>query len=230
MGKYLNPGNELFDSIIHSEIYVDKTGIIEPLNRWINTEDRFVCVSRARRFGKTVAARTIRAYYDKSCDSRSLFAPFEIAQKPSFEKYLNKFDVIAVDTQTFMQVSQDYRLFVERLEQSVIADLRQNWPDIPGLKDMTLPDALTQIHASTQSQFIFIIDEWDAIFRNHPEDVATQRKWIEFLRDLFKQDNAGDYIALAYLTGILPVKKYKTQSALNQFREYTMIRPKGLAP
>ena len=161
MGKYLNPGNSLFDSIIHSEIYVDKTGIIEPLNRWINTEDRFVCVSRARRFGKTVAARTLSAYYDKSCNSRALFAPFEIAQKPSFEKYINKFDVIAVDTQTFMQVSQDYRLFVERLEQAVIVDLCQNWPDIPGLKDMTLPNALMQIYASTQCQFVFIIDEWD---------------------------------------------------------------------
>ena len=230
MGKYLNPGNALFDSIIHSEIYVDKTGIIEPLNRWLNSEDRFICVSRARRFGKTVAARTIRAYYDKSCDSRALFSSFEISQKPSFEKYLNKFDVIAVDTQTFMQVSQDYRLFVDRMEQAVIADLCQNWPEIPGLKDMTLPDALMQIYASTQSQFVFIIDEWDAIFRNHPEDAVTQCKWIEFLRDLFKHDNAGDYIALAYLTGILPIKKYKTQSALNQFREFTMIRPKGLAP
>ena len=230
MGKYLNPGNALFDSIIHSEIYVDKTGIIEPLNRWINTEDRFVCVSRARRFGKTVAARTISAYYDKTCDSRTLFAPFEIAKKPSFEKYLNKFDVIAVDTQTFMQVSQDYRQFVERLEQAVIDDLCQNWPDIPGIKDMTLPDALTQIHASTRCQFVFIIDEWDAIFRNHPEDAATQRKWIEFLRDLFKQNDAGKYIALAYLTGILPVKKYKTQSALNQFCEYTMVHPFMLEP
>ena len=96
MGKYLNPGNAMFDSIIHSEIYVDKTGIIEPLNRWINTEDRFVCVSRARRFGKTVAAKTLCAYYDKTCDSHAMFAPFEIATKPSYEKYINTFDVIAV--------------------------------------------------------------------------------------------------------------------------------------
>ena len=226
MGKYLNPGNALFDSIIHSEIYVDKTGIIEPLNRWINTEDRFVCVSRARRFGKTVAARTIRAYYDKTCDSHELFAPFEIAKCDSYEKYINKFDVIAVDTQTFMQVSEDYRFFIERMSQAIITELCKNWPEIEGLKDLSLSNALMQIHESTQCQFIFIIDEWDAVFRNYPDDQVTQRKWIDFLRDLFKQDNAGDYIALAYMTGILPVKKYKTQSALNQFREFTMIRPK----
>ena len=166
MGKYLNPGNALFDSIIHSEIYIDKTGIIEPLNRWINTEDRFVCVSRARRFGKTVAAKTLCAYYDKTCDSHAMFAPFEIATNPSYEKYLNAFDVIAVDTQTFMQVSHDHKMFVERISQAILDELCQNWPDIDGLQSMTLPDALMQIYETTKCQFIFIIDEWDAIFRN----------------------------------------------------------------
>lgn len=230
MGKYLNPGNTLFDSIIHSEIYIDKTGIIEPLNRWINTEDRFVCVSRARRFGKTVAAKTLCAYYDKTCDSHALFAPFEIASTPSYEKYLNAFDVIAVDAQTFMQVSHDHKMFVERISQAILDELCQNWPDIDGLQNMTLPDALMQIYETTQCQFIFIIDEWDAIFRNYPDDTATQRKWIEFLRDLFKQINASKYTALAYMTGILPVKKYKTQSALNHFSEFTMMDSGDIEP
>ena len=141
MGKYLNPGNALFDSIIHSEIYIDKTGIIEPLNRWINTEDRFVCVSRARRFGKTVAAKTLCAYYDITCDSHALFAPFEIATNPSYEKYLNAFDVIAVDAQTFMQVSHDHKMFVERISQAILDELCQNGGMamnlFPALRDMS---------------------------------------------------------------------------------------------
>ena len=115
MGRFLNPGNDGFQRIIDAETYVDKTGIIGFLNKWIYTDSRFVCVSRARRFGKTVTARMIRAYYDNACDSHALFAPYTIARDPSYETHINKYDVIGIDVQSFFQVGQDPKTFISRL-------------------------------------------------------------------------------------------------------------------
>ena len=230
MGRFLNPGNGGFQRIITDAVYVDKTGIIGALNQWIDTSARYVCVSRARRFGKTVAARTIRAYYDNSCDSHELFAPYAIAQAPSHETHINKYDVIGIDVQSFFQVGQEPKMFVARLSAEVLEEVCSKWPDIEGLKEKTLADALIKVHAKTGARFVFVIDEWDAVFRFCPNDDALQKEWIHFLRDLFKQEDMDGVIALAYITGILPVKKYKTQSSLNQFREYTMLRPLMLEP
>ena len=230
MGWFLNPGNGGFQRIIKDAVYVDKTGIIGFLNQWIDTSARFVCVSRARRFGKTVAARTIEAYYDNSCDSHALFAPFAIAQEPSYETHINKYDVIGIDVLTFLQYTQNPKTFINRIVESVIGEMCDKWPDIAELRAMTLADALATVHAKIGARFIFVIDEWDAVFRQYPNDEALQKDWIHFLRDLFKQKVMDDVIALAYITGILPVKKYKTQSSLNQFDEYTMLRPLVLEP
>ena len=225
MGRFLNPGNGGFERIISEDTYVDKTGIIAYLNRWLNKSTRYVCVSRARRFGKTVAARTIRAYYDKSCDSHDLFAPYEIARDPSYEEHINKYDVIGLDVQTFFQFGQDHKTFVERLAMAVRDEVCEKWSSIDGLGEMTLADAIATVHIKTGAKFVFVIDEWDAVFRYYPEDEALQKKWIHFLRDMFKQGGTDESVALVYMTGILPVKKYKTQSSLNQFFEYTMLRP-----
>ena len=215
---------------ISKDVYVDKTGIPGFLNQWIDTSARFVCVSRARRFGKTVAARTIRAYYDNSRDSHALFAPYAIAQDPSYETHINKYDVIGLDVQSFFQVSQDPKTCVARLAAAVRSELCEKWPNITGLDEMTLPDALVAVHKQTGARFVFVIDEWNAVFRFCPYDDALQKEWIHFLRDLFKQEDMDGVVALAYITGILPVKKYKTQSSLNQFYEYTMLRPLELEP
>ena len=230
MGRFLNPGNGGFQRIIKDAVYVDKTGIIGFLNQWIDTSARFVCVSRARRFGKTVAARTIEAYYDNSCDSHALFAPYAIAREPSYEMHINKYDVIGIDVLTFLQYTQDPKTFINRIVESVIGEVCDKWPDIAELRAMTLADALATVHAKIGVRFIFVIDEWDAVFRQYPNDEALHKDWIHFLRDLFKQKVMDDVIALAYITGILPVKKYKTQSSLNQFEEYTMLRPLVLEP
>ena len=225
MGRFLNPGNGGFRMIVKPETYVDKTGIIAYLNEWIDTDGRFVCVSRARRFGKTVAARTIQAYYDNSCDSHELFAPYEIARDSSYEAHINKYNVIGLDVQTFFQFSQDHKTFVERLERAVRDEVCEKWSSIDGLDEMTLADALATVHETTGARFIFVIDEWDAVFRYYPNDAALQKDWIHFLRDMFKQGGTDESVALVYMTGILPVKKYKTQSSLNQFREFSMLRP-----
>ena len=225
MGRFLNPGNGGFGRIISEDTYVDKTGIIGYLNRWPNKSERYVCVSRARRFGKTVAARTIQAYYDNSCDSHDLFAPYEIARDPSYEMHINKYDVIGLDVQSFFQFSQDQETFVERLAMAVQDEVCEKWSSIDGLGKMTLADAITTVHIKTGAKFVFVIDEWDAVFRYYPEDDELQKKWIHFLRDMFKQGGTDESVALVYMTGILPVKKYKTQSSLNQFREFSMLRP-----
>ncbi|MBQ8035675.1 MAG: AAA family ATPase, partial [Proteobacteria bacterium] len=230
MGRFLNPGNSGFRRIANEKVYVDKTGIIGYLNEWIDTAARYVCVSRARRFGKTVAARTIRAYYDNSCDSHELFAPYEIARDPSYEMHINKYDVIGLDMQAFFQYGQDPKSFIARINGAVLEEICEKWSSVDGIKDMTLADALINVHAKTGAKFVFVIDEWDAVFRYYPNDEALQKEWIHFLRDLFKQEDMDDVVALAYMTGILPVKKYKTQSSLNQFREYTMLRPLVLEP
>ena len=225
MGRFLNPGNSGFERIVGAEVYVDKTGLIGYLNKWIYKDARYVCVSRARRFGKTVTARMIRAYYDNSCDSHDLFAPYEIARDPSCETHINKYDVIGLDVQSFFQAGQEPKTFIERIRVAVLDEVCEKWPSIDGIKDMTLADALIEVHAKTGAKFIFVIDEWDAVFRYCPNDETLQKDWIHLLRDLFKQEDTDDVVALAYITGILPVKKYKTQSSLNQFYEYTMLRP-----
>ena len=219
MGIFLNPGNVGFKQIIKPKTYVDKTGIIAYLNEWIDTDSRFVCVSRARRFGKTVAAQTIQAYYDNSCDSHDLFAPYEIARDPSYEEHINKYDVIGLDVQSFFLLDDDPQAFIKRLETAVLEEVCAKWSDIDGLKDMRLVNALIKVHETTGTKFVFVIDEWDAVFRYYPKDESLQTEWIHFLRDLFKQANMDKCVALVYMTGILPVKKYSTQSSLNQFFE-----------
>ena len=225
MGRFLNPGNVGFQQIISEDTYVDKTGIIAYLNRWLNKSTRYVCVSRARRFGKTVAAQTIQAYYDNSCDSRALFAPYEIARDPSYEEHINKYDVIGLDVQSFFLLDDDPQAFIKRLETAVLDEVCAKWSDIDGLKGMGLVNALIKVHVTTGAKFVFVIDEWDAVFRYYPDDEELQKKWIHFLRDMFKQEDIDESVALVYMTGILPVKKYKTQSSLNQFREFSMLRP-----
>ena len=175
MGRFLNPGNVGFKQIIKPKTYVDKTGILAYLNEWIDTDSRFVCVSRARRFGKTVAAQTIQAYYDNSCDSHDLFAPYEIARDPSYEEHINKYDVIGLDVQSFFLLDDDPQAFIKRLETAVLEEVCAKWSDIDGLKDMRLVNALIKVHETTGAKFVFVIDEWDAVFRYYPKEDALQK-------------------------------------------------------
>ncbi|MCD8148555.1 MAG: ATP-binding protein [Clostridiales bacterium] len=223
MGIYLNPGNISFQQIRNS-IYVDKTGMIAYLNSTINTPDKLTCVSRPRRFGKSFAAKMICAYYDKNCDSREMFSDLKIAQTPSFEKYLNTFHVIYLDITRFLSRLESAKFIIRDIQDCVICELRKMYPDIIGSQEHYLPDALAHVTQETGEQFFIIIDEWDALFRETSEDADAQKNYIRFLRGLFKGGPATDLsIAGAYMTGILPIKKYGTQSAMTDFREFTMV-------
>lgn len=229
MGIYVNPGNDNFNMVVHSKIYVDKTGLIEYTNDVIGTEQRWVCVSRPRRFGKSIAAEMMTAYYGKGCDSSKLFQSYMIAGTENFEKHLNQYDVIHLDITDFRRPGDNSGDMLRRINKEVIAELRKVYPGILREDEENLPYALACLNESARAEFVFIIDEWDAIFREKKSDLTEQKEYVELLRGLFKGSASKKFMKLAYLTGILPVKKYGTESALNNFYEFTMINPKSLS-
>lgn len=233
MGIYLNPGNDGFQQALNG-IYIDKTGLISHINAVLDTNDKLTCVSRPRRFGKTMAAYMLCAYYDKSCDSYSMFQGLEITKDKSFEKYLNKYDVIFLDITRFISKINSSKgnleYVVSDIQASVIEELIEEYPGCVSSETRFLPDALTDVYKKTGDRFFFIIDEWDALFREAKENTATQKEYIQFLRGLFKGGPASvKTIVGAYMTGILPIKKYGTESALTDFCEYTMVKPAKFA-
>ncbi len=218
MGIYLNPGNKGFREAVHSKIYVDKTGLIGCVNELINTKQKYLCVSRPRRFGKSMALEMLAAYYDRSCDSVELFAGFQIADDPSFREHLNQYDVIYLNMQQFLIRAKEQGL-TDYLEELVIRDLREIYGERFDREECILAAVLEQIYAKTKKKFIFLIDEWDCVMRERQESGELQKQYLDFLRNLLKDQ---PYVALAYMTGILPVKKYGLHSALNMFSEYSM--------
>lgn len=218
MGIYLNPGNQGFKRAIRSEIYVDKTGLIACTNKYLNTEQQFICVSRPRRFGKSVALKMLAAYYSRGCDSADLFHGFAIEKAADFKEHLNQYDVIYLNMQQFL-IEAEAGKVTEYLEQEVLEELREEYGAILTDQVRGLAAALRKIYARTDRQFIFLVDEWDCVMRERQESEELQKQYLDFLRNLLKDQ---EFVALAYMTGILPVKKYGIHSALNMFKEYSM--------
>ena len=204
MGFYLNPGNKGFWESIRSKIYVDKTGLIACTNDLVNTQEKYICVSRPRRFGKSMALKMLAAYYSRGCDSADLFKEFEIKKNETFREHLNQYDVIFLNMQQFL-IEADSEKVTEYLEQEVLDELNEEYEEILKEKKMGLAAALRRIYTKTDRQFIFLIDEWDCVMRERQESEALQKQYLDFLRNLLKDQ---PYVALAYMTGILPVKKY----------------------
>ena len=230
MGLFVNPDNRAFRDAVDGEIYVDKSGVLESTNRFLGTPQKFICNSRPRRFGKSMAANMLAAYYSKGCDSHELFAGLAIAKSADYEKYLNKFDVIHLDIQWCFKEAGSAEKTVSFITQTVLEELRDIYGDIIPSHVDKVSGALAYISAATGNRFVVIIDEWDVLIRDEANNKAVQEEYIDFLRNLFKGVEPTKFIALAYLTGILPIKKYKTQSALNNFDEYTMLDSGFLAP
>ena len=226
MGVYLNPGNDKFYKAINSEIYVDKTGLIQYTNRVFNTMQQNVCVSRPRRFGKSMTANMLAAYYSRGCQSEKLFEEFKIAKDPSFRQHLNRYNVFFMNMQEFLSRSKTVEKMILRISQLLMRDLKQEYPDIAYFDETDLAESMQDVYQHTGCPFVIIIDEWDCIFREYKEDKKAQEQYLDFLRDFLKDKS---YIHLAYMTGILPVKKYGTHSALNMFDEFSMIYAGPLA-
>lgn len=226
MGLYLNPGNDGFYESISSEIYVDKTNLIQYTNQVFRTKQKFICVSRPRRFGKSMAAEMLAAYYQRNCDSQELFRNMKIESDPSFPRHLNKYNVIFLNMQDFFSRTHNIDKMCSLLERYVLRDLLREYPNVDYLDTTDLIGVLQEIYASCRIPFIFIIDEWDCIFRENKNDLDAQKKYLDFLRNLLKDRN---YVGLTYMTGILPIKKYGSHSALNMFDEFSMTNPGVLA-
>lgn len=236
MGMYLNPGNTSFKRSISSKIYVDKTGLIAQTNERINTQEQCICVSRPRRFGKSMALNMLAAYYSRGCDSADLFKGYKIESDKSFREYLNRYDVILLNMQQFLIEAEPEKV-TQYLEHEVRRELKEEYGEILGAQEeefvqgMTTSEApglaasLRRIFVKTGRQFIFLIDEWDCVMRERQESETLQKQYLDFLRNLLKDQ---PYVALAYMTGILPVKKYGQHSALNMFWEYSMTNQKAL--
>ncbi len=232
MGIYLNPGRAGFEQALNSDFYVDKTGIIGYLNSVLNTMEKYVCVTRPRGFGKTLTAEMIGAYYDREAGSRELFAKCLISRDPSgsrgsWDKHLGQFDVIRLVMTDFMRETGSADQILDCLSGKVIAELREAYPGVSYGGRINLRTVMDRICRSTSRKFVIIIDEWDAVFRERPDDIQGQKQYQEFLRCWLK-DKA--YVALAYMTGILPIRKFGSQSALNMFSEFSMTCPLPMAP
>ena len=227
MGIYLNPNNKGFKGFLNKKIYVDKTMLISELNHFIDEDNKFICVSRPRRFGKTYASNMLCAYYSIGCDSRELFANLKISKADNFEKYLNKLNFIKIDIASEYQNAQDKDSLVMKLSEKVKKEFLTCFPNVDFSICESIADCMLAVYAETEETFVLILDEYDSLVRMNVSKKLFD-EYLMFLNGLFKSDTLKDAISLAYITGILPVVRDKVQSKLNNFEEYTIIDSKEL--
>ena len=227
MGVYLNPGAAMLRQGRNSQIYVDKSAMIARLNRLVNTERKYACVSRPRRFGKTMAANMVSAYYDRTVDGTAEFAGLAIAADPTFDKQRNRYDSVRINMQEFLSETHDIEALVGSLHQNVAPEIKRSYPELFFRDESSLIKCMDDVFAQTGNQFVIVIDEWDCIMRESADDHDAQKAYLDFLRAWLKDQ---PFVALAYMTGILPVKKYGSHSALNMFDEFSMVDPLEMAP
>ena len=217
MGIYLNTDQSLqnYKRLLKSTYFVDKSTIINKLNILIDTSDCYLCITRPRRFGKSSVADMLGAYYSKAVDSKDIFDKLKISEAESYEENLNKYNVINISFNQVSHRGNRYEDYIEMIKENLIKDITEKYPHIKTEKYFTINHMLS----ATKDKFIFIFDEWDYIFSNNIFE-ENQNDFLEFIRQLLKDQ---PYVALAYMTGVLPIKKYSSGSALNMFDEYTML-------
>ncbi|MBO4698668.1 AAA family ATPase [bacterium] len=224
MGIYVNPGNENLKIALNSQIFVDKSLVLKKLCSFLNSNQRFICASRPRRFGKSTVRDIMVAYFSKGCDSREMFSNLKIAKEPCFEENLNKFNVLSIDMGFFYNNSEDKNDVLKKLEEKLREDFRDEFSDVKIQDNDTIADMMLRVYTKTNTQFVIIIDEYDTLIREKVSDDIVG-KYRSLLNALFKSENLSKTIALAYLTGILPIERDKVQSKLNNFDEYTILDP-----
>lgn len=223
MGEYVNPGSEKFQMALRSEIYIDKSELITETNRLFNTKQRYICLSRPRRFGKTMAMEMLAAYYGAGDDAEFLFDKLDVSKSDCYKDHLNQHNVIVLNIQEFLIRAKSIDGMMKLIEEKVTEDLQLCYPELPLNKAFDFIQVMKDTYRHSKKSFVFLIDEWDCLFRIHKEDSEGQRRYLDFLQVLLKDQI---YVGLAYMTGILPIKKYGSESALNMFREYSMLHPR----
>ena len=180
MGSYLNPGSMLFRGSLRSKIYIDKSGLIEKINELVCTEQKYVCVSRPRRFGKSMAANMLAAYYKKDEDTKPLFDKLLISQAKSYEEHLNQYDVIRINMQQFLSETHNMEEMLSKLRNYLIMDLQEAYEKIRFREKTSLVQTMKDVFAYTGCPFIILIDEWDCLFREYQKDKEAQKKYLDF--------------------------------------------------
>ena len=246
MGFYINAGNENLKMALNSQIFVDKSLVLQKLCSLLNTQQRFICVSRPRRFGKTTGRDLMVAYFSKGCDSLDMFSNLKIANPPAekkkrgtkntarkpeekfdFRENLNKFNVIAVDLGAAYNTVENRKDVLKYLRKEFLEDFRKEFPSIEFSDEDSIAKMIQRVYTKTKEQFIVIIDEYDTLIRERQSDTLLE-EYRSFLNSLFKNNEISSAVALAYLTGILPVQRDRVQSKLNNFKESTILSPLGL--
>ena len=227
MSLHLNKNNDKFKEYKSARIFIDKSNLIKECNSLFGTSDKYMCITRPRRFGKTMALFMLNAYYSKGCDSAALFDKLNIASDSSYLEHLNKHNVIWIDIAILYTVLNDKTVFVKKLKEFIYLDLKNNFKNVDLECDLTdgtfLANSIKKINSELNERFIFLIDEWDVIYREQEYNNKLCDEYTEFLRNLFKSSDVSSCIDLVYMTGILPIRRYSTQSTLNMFTEYNML-------
>ena len=208
MGIYLNPGNVLFEKFIQNDIYVDKTGIIPELIKIFECQNQYICVSRPRRFGKTVICNMLTAYFSKGCDSSPLFAGSIGSKDPLFEKYLNKVNVIKIDMNSEFQNEKDTENFIDIFSTKINVELQAEFPQVKLNTNDSLANCILEIYNQTKETFVILIDEYDVLVRESVTGSISEslfKKYLSFLNGLFKSSTLQPAITLAYLTVFFPL-------------------------
>ena len=230
MSLYLNKNNDKFKEYKSARIFIDKSNLIKECNSLFGSSDKYMCITRPRRFGKTMALSMLNAYYSKGCDSLSLFDKLNIANDNSYLEHLNKHNVIWIDMVSLYTDIRDKNDFLKELETNLLDDLNEAFPNVLKEMDNTISKAIIRINSKLNERFIFLIDEWDVIYREEGNNVKLCNEYTEFLSSLFKSSDVSACIDLVYMTGILPIRRTSSQTLLNNFELYDMIDSYKLAP
>ena len=232
MGLYLNPNAEALKQSLRNEIYVDKSMIVSELNKLAETDHDFLCISRPRRFGKSMVGNLISAYYSKGCDTHEIFSQMKIGQVPDYDKYLNKLNVIKLDLNGWYQNAKkknEHQNLISQIDECVAEEFHEQFTNVKfSEKEKSIDSCILKVYKETGEKFVIIIDEYDVLVRERVSEELFQ-DYLSFLNGLFKDTTLRPAIALAYITGIIPIVRDKVQSKLNEFMEYTMLRPRQFA-
>ena len=221
MGYYLNNAEvyTLYKEVAEDLYFVDKTAILKELIPLIDTPQKYVCLTRPRRFGKTVMANLIGAYFSKGCDAAELFDCLDIAKSAFYRKHLNQYNVIYIDFSEMNDECKSYASYINNIKELLREDLHAAYPEVVFRQRGSIWEDLKRIHTATGNKFVFVLDEWDAIFHMPFIKEKDKLSYLSFLKNMLK---GKVYVSLAYMTGILPIAKYSSGSELNMFLEYTM--------
>ena len=222
MGTYLNSITPytLYKSESLSPYFVDKTFMLRELFPYVSAGNRHICITRPRRFGKTIMANMISSFFQKASDSSDVFDSLTISQVDDYKKYKNQYNVIRIDFSKMPRNCDSYTQYIERIEALLIDDVKEAYPQVKINEADAVGDILESVFVQCGEKFIFVLDEWDFIFHRDFINEIDKEKYVAFLSNLLKD---RPYVVLSYMTGILPIAKYSSGSELNMFAEFTMV-------